>query len=294
MRTIKSFLIGIITFINIAIILFIGFGTLTVINSPRIIIKYRPFKRSLHKFSNLIGDLTVKSLAISIQFLHQKRWEFIIEDEVSMDEWYLATSNHASWGDVFCVLAATNFKAPLFKIFMKKDLWWLPPVFLANVTLNMPFVNRHSKQQLEKNPNLRKLDYQNTIASCKRFERQPTTIFSFAEGTRNNPKKHAEQNSPYKNLLAPKIGGIALGLSAVPKIDYLLDFTIVYKSKKRSFWDFCIGNLSDVKVFVKKLRIPESLKRRDYLNDPSYRTEFRDWLDNVWIEKDELIDSVNF
>jgi len=37
-RTIKSFLIGIITFINIAIILFIGFGTLTVINSPRIII----------------------------------------------------------------------------------------------------------------------------------------------------------------------------------------------------------------------------------------------------------------
>ena len=102
MRTIKSFLIGIITFINIAIILFIGFGTLTVINSPRIIIKYRPFKRSLHKFSNLIGDLTVKSLAISIQFLHQKRWEFIIEDEVSMDEWYLATSNHASWGDVFC------------------------------------------------------------------------------------------------------------------------------------------------------------------------------------------------
>jgi hypothetical protein len=107
-------------------------------------------------------------------------------------------------------------------------------------------------------------------------------------------KKHAEQNSPYNNLLAPKIGGIALGLSAVPKIDYLLDFTIVYKSKKRSFWDFCIGDLSDVKVFVKKLRIPESLKRRDYLNDPSYRTEFRDWLDNIWVEKDELIDSVNF
>ena len=188
MRTLKSFLIGIITFLNIAIILFIGFGTLTVVNTPRIIIKYRPFKRSLHKFSNLIGDLTVKSLAISIQFLHQKRWELIVEDEISMDEWYLATSNHASWGDVFCVLAATNFKAPLFKIFMKKDLWWLPPIFLANVTLNMPFVNRHSKQQLEKNPNLRKLDYQNTIASCKRFERQPTTIFSFAEGTRNNPK----------------------------------------------------------------------------------------------------------
>ena len=76
------------------------------------------------------------------------------------------------------------------EIFMKKDLWWLPPVFLANVTLNMPFVNRHSKEELEKNPDLRFKDYNNTIASCKRFSRQPTTIFSFAEGTRNTKKKH--------------------------------------------------------------------------------------------------------
>ena len=285
---------ALVILLGIAIILFLGFGTLTVINFPRIIIRYKPFKTSLASISNYIGNLVVSALAIFIQFMHKKRWEVIDNNEFSSNHWYLATSNHQSWGDVFIVLAAANYKVPLFKIFMKKDLWWLPPIFLANVTLNMPFVNRHSKQQLEKNPNLRKLDYQNTIASCKRFERQPTTIFSFAEGTRNNPKKHAEQNSPYKNLLAPKIGGIALGLSAVPKIDYLLDFTIVYKSKKRSFWDFCIGDLSDVKVFVKKLRIPESLKRRDYLNDPSYRTEFRDWLDNVWVEKDKLIDSVNF
>ena len=158
----------------------------------------------------------------------------------------------------------------------------------------MPFVKRHSKEQLEKNPNLRKIDYQNTLASCKRFERQPTTIFSFAEGTRNNTKKHALQNSPYKNLLAPKIGGIALGLSAIPKINYLLDLTIVYKSKKRSFWDFCIGDLSDVKIFVKKIIIPENLKKRDYLNDRSYREEFRDWLNQVWNDKDKLINSVEF
>ena len=55
-----------------------------------------------------------------------------------------------------------------------------------------------------------------------------------------------------------------------------------------------MGDLSDVKVFVKKLRIPDNLKRRDYLNDPSYRVEFRDWLDSVWLDKDKLIDSVKF
>ena len=97
MRTLKSFLIGIITFLNIAIILFIGFGTLTVVNTPRIIIKYRPFKRSLHKFSNLIGDLTVKSLAISIQFLHQKRWGLVVEDEISTVSYTHLTLPTINW-----------------------------------------------------------------------------------------------------------------------------------------------------------------------------------------------------
>ena len=47
---------------------------------------------------------------------------------------------------------------------MKKELAWIPFIFLANKTLNMPFVNRHTqKKELEKNPDLRTKDYENTI-----------------------------------------------------------------------------------------------------------------------------------
>ena len=58
--------------------------------------------------------------------------------------------------------------------------------------------------------------------ACKRFQRSPSTIFSYAEGTRNNFTKHQAQNSPYKNLLIPRVGGIATALSA------MLLFCLIY------------------------------------------------------------------
>ena len=87
---------------------------------------------------------------------------------------------------------------------MKKDLWWLPPVFLANVTLNMPFVNRHSKEELEKNPDLRFKDYNNTIASANDFQGNQQQ-YLVLQKVPEIQKKHELQDSPYRNLLKPKI-----------------------------------------------------------------------------------------
>ena len=91
------------------------------------------------------------------------------EKDFKMDEWYMAMSNHQSWADIFVLLVSANYKIPLLKFFMKKELWWIPFIFLANKTLNMPFVNRHSKEQIKKDPSLRTKDYKNTLKSCKRF-----------------------------------------------------------------------------------------------------------------------------
>jgi len=192
------------------------------------------------------------------------------------------------------LLVVANKKIPLLKFFMKKELWWIPFVFLANKTLNMPFVNRHSKKAIEKNPSLRTKDYENTLKSCKRFLRAPSTIFSYAEGTRFTHEKHKAQNSKYKNLLQPKIGGMATALSAMPKIDTLIDFSVVYKSKKRSAWSFLNGEMKDVKVFIKSHKIPENLKNRNYGSDDLYREEFKMWIEEIWDEKDKKIDELNF
>ena len=295
MQILKSFFIGLTTFFLIIFVLVICFGTLTIINIPRIIIPLRSFKIFLSKVSNVIGDITVYWVKLTMILMHGNNIELIGDDkEFKMDEWYMAMSNHQSWADIFVLLVSANYKIPLLKFFMKKELWWIPFVFLANKTLNMPFVNRHSKEEVKKNPSLRTKDYENTIKSCKRFLRSPSTIFSYAEGTRFTRDKHKKQNSPYKNLLKPKVGGMATALSAMPKVNTLIDYSLIYKTNKRSAWDFLTGEMRHVKVCVKKYDIPESLKNRNYSTDEQYREDFKVWIESIWAEKDEDIENLKF
>ena len=64
----------------------------------------------------------------------------------------------------------------------------------------------HSRKEIEKNPELRNKDYETTLHACKRFLRSPSTIFSYAEGTRYTEEKYKLQKPIYKNLLNPKPG----------------------------------------------------------------------------------------
>ena len=294
MRNIASSLIGLVTFVLILVELIIGFGTLAIINIPRGIIPLKSFKIFLAKISNIIGDITVYGLKLIMLLMHGKNITIINDQDFDENEWYMAMSNHQSWADIFILLTVANYKLPLLKFFMKKELWWIPFVFLANKTLNMPFVNRHTKKEIEKNPSLRTLDYENTLKSCKRFLRTPSTIFSYAEGTRFTNDKHIQQGSKYKNLLEPKIGGMATALSAMPNINTLVDYTLVYKSKKRDAWSFAKGDMKHARVLVSKYKIPENLKNKNYLNDKSYRDEFKDWIEGIWAEKDKKIEELKF
>ena len=294
MYYIKSNIIGFFTFILIVVELIIGFGTLTIVNIPRAIFPFKSLKIKLSKISNTIGEYTVYGLKIIMKIMHRDAMQVFDNNEFDKNQWYMAVSNHQSWADIFILLVAAHKRIPLLKFFMKKELAWIPFVFLANKTLNMPFVNRHSKKQLEKNPNLRFKDYENTLMACKRFQRSPSTIFSYAEGTRNNSTKHQAQNSPYKNLLIPRVGGIATALSAMPNIYVLVDYSVVYKSNKRGAWAFLKGDMRDVKVSVKKYNIPEDLKNKNYSTDEEYRKNFKIWIEGIWEEKDKEIERLKF
>jgi len=294
MYLIKSSLVGFITLILIIIELTIGFGALAIVNVPRAIFSFKSLKIKLAKISNSIGEYTVYGLKIIMKIMHRDSMQVFDNNEFDKNAWYMAISNHQSWADIFILLVAAHKRIPLLKFFMKKELAWIPFIFLANKTLNMPFVNRHSKKELEKNPNLRNKDYENTLKACKRFLRSPSTIFSYAEGTRNDAAKHKAQNSPYKNLLKPRIGGIATALSAMPNINVLVDYSVVYKSEKRGAWSFLKGDMKDVKVLVRKYDIPENLKNKNYSTDAEYRENFKNWIEAIWIEKDQEIERLKF
>ena len=293
MKNFFSNLKGVIHFIFIIIELTVGFTTITIANLPRPFVSQK-LKISLARMSNHISDWTILGFKVIMNFFHNNKMEVIYEDTFDRNDWCLGLANHQSWADILLILSASNYMMPNIRFFMKKELSWIPFIYLANKNLNMPFVNRHSKKQIIKNPNLRLQDYENTIKSCKRLKRAPSTIFSYAEGTRFTPEKHKDQNSSYKNLLEPKIGGLATALSALPESKYLIDFTLVYKTDQRSAWAFLKGDMADVKILVKKFKIPESLKNKSYLDDNEYRIEFKNWIEDIWSQKDKSIESLKF
>ena len=294
MHSLKTNFVGVITCILILVELIIGFGTLFLVNIPRAFFPTKSFKKYISKISNKIGDLTVYGLEIILLLMHGDTIKVFDENKFDRKTWYMAMSNHQSWADIFVLLVAAHKRIPLLKFFMKKELRWIPFIYLANKTLNMPFVNRHSKKEIESNPSLRLKDYQNTLEACKRFMRSPSTIFSYAEGTRNDPMKHKSQNSPYNNLLIPRVGGMATALSSMPEIETLVDYSVVYKSDKRDAWSFLKGEMSDVKILVKEHKIPKHLKNKDYSEDKVYRDDFKTWIEEIWVEKDKNMDNLKF
>jgi len=293
MSEIKRFFIGILTFFTILIILSFAVTLLTIVNIPRII-PNRNLKVLLGSFSNTMGSATVASITAALKILHKIEWDFQMPEDVNTDTWYIAMSNHQSWADIFILLAAGHQKIPLLKFFMKKELQWIPIIYLVHKTVDMPFLNRHSRAQIQANPELKKVDFENAKIAAKRFSRNPSTAFSFAEGTRFTGQKHAEQESPYTNLLKPKVGALAIALSGMPQVNTLVDFTVVYASKKRSTWDFLCGDLSKAKVVAKTYSLPENLKNRSFEEEDDYRRDFQTFVDAIWLEKEQAIKGLEF
>jgi 1-acyl-sn-glycerol-3-phosphate acyltransferase len=169
-------------------------------------------------------------------------------------------------------------------------LKWVPVMGLAWWALDFPFMRRHSEDYLKAHPEMRGKDQAATRRACEKFALIPTSVMNFLEGTRFTPAKHARQQSPYRHLLKPKAGGIALALNAMgDKFRAILDVTIVYPDGAPNFWDFLCGRLRRVIVRVQSLPVPEHLMQGDYAADPATREAFAVWVRQLWQDKDAQI-----
>src|SRR3546814_693522 len=160
-------------------------------------------------------------------------------------------------------------------------IWW---------GLDYPFMARHTKQQIAKNPALKGKDIETTRKACEAFRDQPALILNFLEGTRFTEAKRQNQKSPYQHLLRPKSGGFAFTLSALgEQLHSLLDVTIVYPEGSRGFWDFLCGRVRHVIVEVRQLEVPRDLFHGSYESDPAFRARFHGWIASLWQDKDRRI-----
>ncbi|STQ73156.1 Probable acyltransferase yihG [Hafnia alvei] len=219
------------------------------------------------------------------------KWEIDGLEDLSKDNWYLVISNHKSWTDivVLCVLLRNHI--PMNKYFLKQQLAWVPFVGFACWALDMPFMKRYSRSYLLKHPELRGKDIETTRRSCEKFRLRPTTIVNFVEGSRSTEEKRVKTHSPYRNLLPPKAAGIAFTLSALGnQFDRVLNITLVYPDNNHSpFLDLLCGRMKKIVVRVETLPITAEM-HGDYFNDKVFKRHFQLWLNNLWQQKDRLID----
>jgi hypothetical protein len=116
---------------------------------------------------------------------------------------------------------------------------------------------------------------------------------NFAEGTRFTRQKHKAQASPYRHLLKPKAGALALALNAMgEKFSSLIDVTIAYPAGIPTFWQFLCGRVPRVAVRVRELPIPSEFCTADYGQDPAFRMRFQKWLGSLWEEKDGQMETL--
>lgn len=227
--------------------------------------------------------------------LPNTRWDITVDEQLDLNLQgrYLMTCNHQSWVDTTVNQYFGLSRMPLTRFFTKWELIFIPFVGQAFKILGFPMMKRHSKEQIAANPELKYRDLEEARKSCKQLLSQPFTLLNYLEGTRFSPEKKARQNSPYRHLLKPKAGGLALALEILgDKVDALVDMTIVYPDGAPGYGEFWLGEVPRIAVNLRKIDIPAWVLAGSYEDDAEFREKFQNWLDQLWTEKDRLIEQM--
>ena len=227
--------------------------------------------------------------------LPNTQWDISIDEDLqlSMQGRYLMTCNHQSWVDTTVNQYFGLTRMPLTRFFTKWELIFIPFVGQAFKILGFPMMKRHSKAQIDKKPELKDRDMEEARKACQQLLSQPFTLLNYLEGTRFTQEKHDQQQSPYQHLLKPKAGGLALALNILgDQIDALVDMTIVYPDGVPGYSEFWLGEVPRIAVNLRKINIPDWVLGGNYEDDAEYRERFQQWVHELWLEKDQLIESM--
>ena len=121
--------------------------------------------------------------------------------------------------------------------------------------------NRDSNYNKKNRQELKRAEHQ--------FHERPISLLLFLEGTRFTQTKHAQQRSVYRNLLRPKLGGLAFSLEAFDDdVDRIVNVTVNYEGAVPGFWQFLCGRCSEVTVHVETIPLTggfnQNLKKGSY------------------------------
>ena len=281
---------GILVFGALSINTLVWFLPLLVLAVLKLIVPVDAFRRQLTTWLMGIAENWISVNAIILSPVGAGGWQTTLSDNIRRDGWYLVMSNHQTWVDIVVLQAAFNRRIPLLKFFIKQQLVWFPVLGIAWWALDMPFMKRYSTSYLAKHPEKQGRDLEATRIACEKFKNTPTSVINFVEGTRFSEEKRDRRKSPYRRLLLPRAGGIAVALDSMGHMfDAILDVTIYYPDGPTSFWGMCCGDFVRAEILVRERAVDPELLDGDYANDRQFRKQVHAWLAGIWADKDELL-----
>lgn len=268
-------------------------GPLLVVAFVKFVVRIAPITRFCDQVLMGLAASWVGVNSWMIDHLTKTEIEVTGLPEHALEGHFLVISNHQSWVDIPVLQKVFNRRLPMLRFFLKSQLIWVPVLGLAWWALDFPFMKRYSKEQIANNPKLAGKDLETTKKACAKFSKIPVSIVNFVEGTRFSKKKHADQNCEYTHLLRPRAGGTAFVLNAMgDKLDTLIDVTIAYPQGKGELFDLFVNRIKKVRVHIRTLSIPQRFQGGNYHTDPQYREDFQAWLNEIWSQKDQTLESL--
>ena len=292
MATLKN-LRGVIIFSSLTINTIFWFVPILALALVKLLLPIAPLRRSITRVIMWNGDQWVAVNRYILAGGGALQWRAEASETLRLDGWYLVIANHQTWVDILVLQTVLNRRIPFLKFFIKQELVWFPVLGVAWWAMDMPFMKRYAPSYLAKHPEKKGKDFEATRKACEKFKDTPTSVINFIEGTRFSEAKRDSRQSPYRNLLAPRAGGIAIALSSMGKLfDAVLDITLVYPDGIPKFWNLCCGESVRVVVEVRVRPCDDKLVGGDYQNDRAYRRDVHQWLTRIWEEKDDRIDTL--
>ncbi len=266
---------------------------LLALSLVKLVLPFAAVRRVIDPALNAIATAWIACNGGWMRLTQRTEWDVQGVDDLKYAGWYLVNCNHQSWVDILVLQRVMNRRIPMLKFFLKQELIWVPVIGLAWWALDFPFMKRHSRAALRARPELRQQDRETTRRACQKFALVPTSVMNFAEGTRRTAAKHKAQSSPYRHLLKPKAGALALALNAMgAQFHSLIDATIAYPGGVPTFWEFLCGRVPRIVLRVRQLPIPPAFCEGDYDTDNEFRGEMHRWLAKIWEEKDEQLEQL--
>ena len=254
------------------------------------------FRTLIERIAYWISGGYVLTNNFLIKVFYDPEWDIKGPVNLNMNGTYLVLSNHLSLLDIPALQRLFFQRIPFLRFFIKQQLIFVPFLGQGLWALNFPSMKRYSKETLNKYPELSGKDLETTKQSCKDLRGQPVAMLIYVEGTRFTLEKHNKTNSPYKNLLKPRAGGVHTVLNSLgDEITSILNVTLVYPGHASpSLIDFLLGRIPKVVIRIEDLKLGKNeVPSLETIKSKAGSLAVRNFLNHTWKVKDNIISNIH-